>query len=63
MVQTGAGFHVFLVEKRYVENADEEEEEIRTEVRKILANQKMQSKMQTYFSTELFKLHSVDKKI
>jgi peptidyl-prolyl cis-trans isomerase SurA len=62
VVQTGAGLHLFLVEKRYVEK-NSGDSKIRDEVREILEKQKLQTRMQTFFTTDLFKQHSIDKKL
>ncbi len=70
MVKTDQGLHLFMLEDRS-EPADEEEteslsapsQEQREQVRAMLRQKKMESKMTEFFTTELYKLHSVDKKI
>ncbi len=71
-VSTPMGFHIFQVVDRKKaeeeENEDEIEtpevsEEVRAEVRKQLEREKLQSKMATFFESEIMKLHTVDKKI
>lgn len=63
VTRSPAGLHLFRLDKRFVESGESQMEQLALEVRKVLEEQKLQSKMQTYFTTELFKLHSVDKKI
>ncbi len=63
IVQTDAGFHLFHVEERYSDDDDEQQEHLRAEIRKTLEQQKLQSKMQSYFSSELYKLHAVERKL
>lgn len=61
-VRTQAGFHIFKLEERVTGEA-ENKEEVTEQVKKVLQQRKMEAKMNNYFSTELFKLHAVDKKI
>jgi parvulin-like peptidyl-prolyl isomerase len=56
------GLRVFKLGER-LDQKDEDVQAARDEARKALQQQKLQSKMQDYFTTELYKLHSVDKKI
>ncbi|MCB0333833.1 MAG: peptidylprolyl isomerase [Bdellovibrionales bacterium] len=63
IVHTNAGFHLFHLDERYREDSEEQQEQLRAEIRKTLEQEKLQSKMQTYFSSELYKLHAVEKKL
>lgn len=63
IIRTPAGYHIFMVESRFVEDRDDGNEKVREEIRKSLLNQKMQEKMQGFFTTEIYKLHTVDKKV
>lgn len=63
-VSSSAGLHVFWVEKRFGTTVENEGgAALRTEVRRRLEQDKLQEKMQMYFTTDLYKAHSVDKKI
>ncbi len=61
-VKTPAGVHLFRLEERFVQ-ADESSQAIREDVRKKLKAQKVQEQMYTYFSSELPKLYSVERKL
>jgi peptidyl-prolyl cis-trans isomerase SurA len=64
VTRTSQGFHIFRVEDR-IDDEDEEsaKSRIREEIRKAIQAKKAEAKMATYFTTELFKLHTVDKKL
>jgi peptidyl-prolyl cis-trans isomerase SurA len=63
------GVQFFFVEERFAEsseeseNRDESTEARRAEARRILQQQKTQSRLSSYFIGELYKNHAVDKKI
>lgn len=77
IAQSPAGYHLFLVEEteesevdseRSSDDSEEEDagapdEEQRERIRESLKQAKLESKLSDYFTTELYKLHSVDKKI
>ena len=74
VTKTSAGFHLFYVDERIdakSKNDDDDSEEdsnsqpdpVREEVRKLLNDQKMQEKMSSFFTSEIYKLHTVDRKI
>ena len=56
------GIRIFRVEKRYVEQ-DNQNPELEAEVRKLLERQKQQGRLEHFFTVEIMKLHAVDKKI
>lgn len=67
-VTTSQGSHLFFLEDRSESNEQENEESSPTEsereqMRAMLRQKKMESKMTEFFTSELYKLHSVDKKI
>ena len=57
------GMHVFKVDERFVDDSDEAEEELQDEVRQVIKRQKLENLMRDYFTVDVFKNHSVDKKI
>jgi peptidyl-prolyl cis-trans isomerase SurA len=65
------GYHLFLLEERNEEDTDEVEvieettpsTEKREQIRNALRQKKLETKMAEFFTSELYKLHSVDKKI
>ena len=61
IVSTGAGFHIFRVEERLSRDSTEDRERIRQEARDLLRQQKLEQRLQTYFTVELYKEHSVQK--
>lgn len=72
IVSTPTGFHIFQVidrQKAKDESEDEEAEphqvsdELRAQVRQQLEHEKLQSKMASFFESEILKFHTVDKKI
>lgn len=64
IVESESGFHLFYVEKRIQNEHDQgQNSERELEARRMLENQKLQEKMSNYFSVEILKNHSVDKKI
>lgn len=63
ITKTPAGFHIFQLEERLVENDEGDAGSLRAEVKKIIYDRKMQDKMAAFFSHEIYKLHTVDRKI
>ncbi|MCB0352767.1 MAG: peptidylprolyl isomerase [Bdellovibrionales bacterium] len=64
VVRTPLGYHIFFVEERFVDGESaERSEEVRNEVRKILEDRKLESRMRSFFEHEIFELNAVDKKI
>ena len=61
-IKTAAGIHLFKLDERYVDEEDGGSK-IKDEIRKRLRAQKIQEKMFSYFSTELPKLYSVERKL
>jgi peptidyl-prolyl cis-trans isomerase SurA len=61
IVETPRGFHIFRVEKRL--NDESATETVRGEVRKRLQSVKVDEKLADFFTNELFKNYSVDKKL
>lgn len=61
VTELGSGLHLFKIEERLSD--DEDTDKVYEEAEKILKQQKAQERMSTYFTDELFKQHSVDKKI
>lgn len=66
-VVTDTSTQIFLVEQRFgsqdgEHDEDETKEAMREEARAAIQKQKSEQKLAAYFSTELFKAHSVDKK-
>jgi peptidyl-prolyl cis-trans isomerase SurA len=61
-----SGVQIFFVEQRFEGSEGSEEggnDVIRNEVRQSLQQQKSQEKLSSFFSTELYKNHAVDKKL
>jgi peptidyl-prolyl cis-trans isomerase SurA len=63
LVELPDGYRFFLVEKRYLEKEKEVDEGILAEVRKALSEKKLQERVQMFFTTDLLKLHTVDRKV
>jgi len=63
MVRSASGYHLFYVEDRVAGKGDQQKEQLVEEARATLENQKLQSRMQSYFSTELFEIHTIEKKV
>jgi len=63
IVRSATGYHLFYVEDRIAGKAQQQKEQLVEEARTILENQKLQSRMQSYFSTELFEIHTIEKKV
>ena len=61
-VETGDGYRIFKVEKRFA-GGEKRDERLVTEVRSELSKSKMEDKFNSFFMTDLYKQHSVDKKI
>jgi len=65
-VESDGGLQIFFVEQRFENSDDQEEnqnEELRNEARQSLQQQKSQEKLSSFFSSELYKNHAVDKKL
>ena len=54
---------LFKVEERYLDKDQEANEKMLAEVRRTLSEQKLQERMQTFFTSDLTKLHFVDRKL
>ena len=63
VVELPDGYRLFLVEKRYLEKEKEVDESILAEVRKELTENKLQERVQAFFTTDIMKLHTVDRKV
>lgn len=61
-VVSNNGLHLFQVTERIGED-EEKSSKLESEVRTVLEREKTSAKAQSYFSSDLFKNHSVDKKI
>lgn len=61
IVLSDQGFHIFMVKERIKDES--KKAEIDQQVRKILERQKLDNKAQNYFLSELYRNHSVDRKI
>jgi peptidyl-prolyl cis-trans isomerase SurA len=65
-LESEAGIQIFYVEQRFggsEEGEDVASDAVREEVRQSLQQQKSQEKLSSFFSNELYKNHSVDKKL
>jgi len=62
VVESPDGLRVFFLEKRFVEK-DQQSEELYQEVRKNIERRKLESQVENFFSNDLMKAHSVDRKI
>lgn len=63
-VKTAQGYQIFTVLEQFeAEDEDGEKEKLKEEVRKILQREKLAQKMNSFFTAELMKTHSVDRKI
>ncbi|NMC62815.1 MAG: hypothetical protein GYA55_06560 [SAR324 cluster bacterium] len=62
IVEIGESFRIFKVEKRFG-GTDKRDERLMNEARSEIQKKKMEDKFQTYFMDDLYKQHSVDKKI
>jgi peptidyl-prolyl cis-trans isomerase SurA len=60
-VETELGCHIFLLEERF--DNEEHIAEIKSEIRKQLDRQKMEEKFQVFFVNDIYKNHSVERKI
>lgn len=63
VTRTAQGFHLFWVDERFAPEKSEESERLRDEVRRTLLEQKNRSRMESFFTAELYKAHSVDRKL
>lgn len=64
VVKTPAGVHIFQVLERFEEDKQthEVDNKLRDEVRRQLSQRKLENKMNAYFSADLAKAHSIDRK-
>jgi peptidyl-prolyl cis-trans isomerase SurA len=62
IAESPLGFHIFKIEERFTVETDSLEQ-MRTEIKNILKQQKLEAKMHSYFSTEIYKIHAVERKI
>lgn len=62
IVDAGEGYRIFKVEKRFG-GSDEPDERLLADVRNEIQKKKMEEKFQSYFTQDLYKQHSIDKKI
>ncbi|MBX7144518.1 MAG: peptidylprolyl isomerase, partial [Oligoflexia bacterium] len=64
VVKTPAGFHIFEVLERYApeSSSTSSDEKLREEVRRALSQHKLDAKMSAYFTADLLKAHTVDRK-
>ena len=67
ITRTPVGFHLFRLDERLVDKSDSEGKNaaaaIREEVRQMLLSGKMQSKMNSFFTEDIYKQHTIDRKI
>jgi len=61
VVKSERGFHIFRMEERFQDK--EKDKKIEEQVREALQREKLKDKAQNFFTSELFKNHSIDKKI
>lgn len=62
IVTSAEGFHIFLLQERIGE-ADSSSAKLEDEVRQVLEKEKTSRRIQEFFTSEVFKKHSIDKKI
>ncbi|MBN8547988.1 MAG: peptidylprolyl isomerase [Deltaproteobacteria bacterium] len=63
-IKTAQGYQIFKVIEQFTETEEDgDQEKIKDEVRKTLQRQKLAEKMNSFFTAELMKTHSVDRKI
>ncbi len=62
IVETPAGLHIFLLEEKEESEAAEANDAARAEARKMLEQQKVQSRISSFLSTDLPRSHVVDRK-
>ena len=63
VIDSPNGTHLFKLEERFSESEAADSSTLDEEIRKTLQQQKFQTKVQTFLSTDIYKLHAVDKKI
>jgi len=63
VTRTAQGYHLFWVDERFADDNDAENTRLLDDVRRTLQEEKKKQKLESYFTTELYKAHSVDKKI
>ncbi len=56
-------YRFFRVDERFLEQTDGLDEQLLAEVRRSLSEKKLQAKMQLFFTSEILKLHYVDRKL
>jgi len=61
-VRSARGFHIFLLEDRF-SDTNGISDSLRSEVRAMLERQRMEERITTYFTVDLFKKYHVEKKI
>lgn len=62
IIETGDGFRIFKIEKKFV-SSKERDERLIAEARGHIEKQKTEEKLTSFFLTDLYKQHTVDKKI
>ena len=62
VVETANGYRIIKVEKRF-NGESKHDERLINETRSMLEKSRMEEKLMSYFMTDIYKLHSVDKKI
>lgn len=63
ITSTPLGYHIFKLEDRLVSDQKEDNQKVRDEVKKIIYDRKVQERMGSYFTNEIYKFHTVDRKI
>ena len=64
IVKIPSGYAIYHLDQRFMEkDEDQNQAALEEEVRAQLKQQKLEMKLRTYFTSDLFKAHSVDKKI
>jgi len=61
VIESSSGFHIFLLEERF--DSKKDIVSLREEVRKVLDQKKIEEKFQTYFISEIYRYHTVERKI
>lgn len=62
-VLSDSGCQIFMVDGRYNLESKSDKSELRAEVRKQLERQRLEEKFQTYFTSEVYKNHTVERKV
>ena len=63
IVAAGSGFRLFYIEDRISADKGGDQAKLHEEVARILKQQKLELKLENYFSSDLYSAYSVDKKI